>query len=110
MSRTTGDFDNTTLATTFAGNLKDIAAKAKVACKCCQREISKPSCGFTAFTSHVDDQHSDVKKATFDSFLNIAAKTIGPMNKFVPFRSVAPFSEKLYGWMDQTIMCDLPLT
>ena len=32
------------------------------------------------------------------------------MNKFVPFMSVAPFSEKLYGWMDQTIMCDLPLT
>ena len=94
MSRATGDFDNKTLATAFFGNLKDIAAKAKVACKCCQREISKPSSGFTAFISHVDAHHSDVKKATYDSFLKIAAKTIGPMNKFVLLHTT-PISYKV---------------
>ena len=91
MPRATGDFDNKTLATAFFGNLKDIDAKAKVACKCCQREISKPSCGFTAFISHVDAHHFDVKKATYDSFLKIAAKNYWAHEQVCSFQERGSF-------------------
>ena len=85
-----------TLATAIFGNLKHVAAKAKVACKCCQREISRPSTELTSTLIIPMLRRLGVRR--------ICLLGLRPMNKFV---SVAAFSENLYGWKDQSIMCDL---
>ena len=103
-------YDNKALAHCFFGNFSRAEASTKIPCKACGKNIKKPKSGYTAFLSHVDSQHNDVKESSYATFMKLVVKKHGPMNKFVPMRSVTKFTEKLFPWMDWIIMGDLPLS
>lgn len=101
------NFDNKVLASAFFGDLSVVEPGAKVPCKSCGKCLSKPRSGYSAFVSHIDSQHAAVKEVTYARFQKDVVKVKGPMNNFVPMRSVSKFTLKLYSWMEWIIMGDL---
>ena len=103
-------YDNKSLAHCIFGDFSSAEPCTKVDCKACGKAIKKPKSGDTACLSHVDSQHADVKKASYTTFMKIVVKKNGPMNKFVPMKSVTKFTEKLFPWMEWVVMGNLPLS
>ena len=58
-------YDNEALAHCFFGDFSRAEASTKIPCKACGKNIKKPKSGYTAFLSHVDSQHNDVKESSW---------------------------------------------
>ena len=101
------NFDYRVLASSFFGDLSMVQPGAKVSCKSCAKCISKPRSGYSAFVSPIDSQHAAVKELTYARFQKEVVKVKGPVNNFVPMRSILKFTLKLFSWMEWIIMGDL---
>lgn len=103
-------YDNRTIAYAFFGDISDIKVGEKIPCKACGRSITKPRSGYSSIVSHVDAHHLEVKESTAMKYKKQVVKNKGPIDAFVPFRSVTKFTLKLFSWVEWVVMGDLPLS
>lgn len=101
-------FDKKSMAYAYFGDITTKEPKFPLPCNGgCGKEVKKPVSGVTNLITHITGQHADTMFDTYDRFLKVKKNTkVGPMNEFVPYKSVTPFAKRVYSWMDWVIMED----